>query len=197
MRPLTTRVAWDRNVDYDGSQLRPHFLRSTFGISGDAAVAFPGACEVRGAHLVDLADRERGHHIQATEMLHVIVERFDPRLDVAILIQRLLVGLAADGVREALPGGVAATVVRRGDDLFVGEGKLSVSIATVSPVSSLIHLGINIDGRGAPVPTADLDSLGIAARDLAGVILAGLGAEIDGVIDALGKVVAAHPEPGA
>ena len=46
--------------------------------------------------------------------------------------------------------------VRSGDDLFIGEKKLSVSIATKSITSSLIHFGLNIDAEGAPVNAADL-----------------------------------------
>ncbi len=50
---------------------------------------------------------------------------------------------------------------RSGDDLFLGDGKLSVSIATVSRVSCLIHVGINIVNEGTPVETACLTQAGV------------------------------------
>ncbi len=41
--------------------------------------------------------------------------------------------------------------LRDGDDIFIGGKKLSVSIVTASPVSILLHLGVNVDSEGAPV----------------------------------------------
>ena len=38
-----------------------------------------------------------------------------------------------------------------GDDLYVGDRKLSISIAAPSPTSALIHFALNIDPTGAPV----------------------------------------------
>jgi len=35
-------------------------------------------------------------------------------------------------------------VTRRGDDLFYNNGKLSISIASTSPVSCKIHFGVNV-----------------------------------------------------
>ena len=54
---------------------------------------------------------------------------------------------------------------RKGDDLFLGEGKLSVSIATASPVSTLIHLGVNEDASGAPVTTQVKTSVWVTANE--------------------------------
>jgi hypothetical protein len=39
--------------------------------------------------------------------------------------------------------------------------KLSVSIATLSPVSGMIHAGVNVSTKGTPVQTASLEMLGI------------------------------------
>ena len=52
------------------------------------------------------------------------------------------------------------------DDIFVNidgvDKKLSVSIATKSTTSGLIHTGLNIDATGAPVPACGLSTdLGI------------------------------------
>ena len=63
-------------------------------------------------------------------------------------------------------------VTRSGDDLFWNDGqtdrKLSVSIVTASPVSRLLHAGINLDAAGAPVAAAGLFDLGIAPAFLPG-----------------------------
>ena len=45
--------------------------------------------------------------------------------------------------------------------------KLTVSIATISPVSTLIHFGINIFPDGAPVPAIGLAELVIDSREFA------------------------------
>ena len=53
-------------------------------------------------------------------------------------------------------------VVRYGDDLMIDGKKLSVSIATKSTTSILIHTGLNILSEGAPVKASGLTSeLGI------------------------------------
>ena len=53
-------------------------------------------------------------------------------------------------------------MTRKGDDLIVDGGKLSVSIATKSTTSILIHTGLNILSEGAPVKASGLTSeLGI------------------------------------
>jgi len=190
VRKPTIQVAFGRVVPYTGPELRPHFLRHTFGIHGDAVVAWHGPCEVRGDALVDLEDRDAGDFIKSADMLHILVEQFVPNLSRSVVLQRLLASLAADLVRERCP---SRAVVRRGDDVYVDGGKLSVSIATVSPVSSLIHFGMNIDGRGAPVAVSELNALGIDPRDFAEVLLDRFASEIDGIIDATCKVVPAHP----
>jgi len=53
-------------------------------------------------------------------------------------------------------------VSRMGDDLYVNRGKLSVSIATCTTVSTIIHVGLNIETQGTPVKTIGLNELGIA-----------------------------------
>ena len=94
LRRLVTLVALLPRQDYDGRQLRPHFLRKRFGVHGDAAVAFRGACDVRGEALVDLADREDGLFIRSGDMLHVLVSAQVDREDfvnpVAGTVERVL-----------------------------------------------------------------------------------------------------------
>ncbi|UCH78333.1 MAG: DUF366 family protein [Candidatus Coatesbacteria bacterium] len=167
------------------TELYGHFARKNFGLAGDAAVAFVGPCEVRGDKLVDLADRAAGNFIVAARMLHFVVEHFGLPLSEAVWRQRVLAALVAEEVARRVPG---TAVERRGDDVYAAEGKLTVSIATVSPTSALIHLGVNVDATGAPVVAADLQGLGIDERELAEVILNRYAEEVETYREALGKV---------
>jgi uncharacterized protein len=162
----------DERITYDGSQLRAHWLLDRFGLVGDAAAAFRGPCAVRPDEIADLADVD-GPGIAGNDMVHLVWECFTrPELLLAVHRQRLLAAQAADVLRRL----GAAGVERSGDDLFVGEGKLSISIATVTPVSALIHFAINATQGGAPVHTASLDELGVApdvfARELTTTVAA-------------------------
>ncbi len=142
------------SIPYTGPELRPHFLLSKFGIEGSLLVAFRGPCEVATDHLVDWEDRLALDCIRAREMLHFLGEFFGITLKEGIWIQRLIVSeIESILLRKGL------VVVRDGDDLFVEKKKLSVSIVTVSPVSVLLHLGINIDPAGAPVDAIGLGTI--------------------------------------
>jgi uncharacterized protein len=79
-------------------------------------------------------------------------------------------------------------IVRRGDDLYDGEFKLSVSIATLSPKSALIHFAVDVDPTGAPVPARGLGHYGVDPRELAEAVLSAYAAETSGVRRATGKV---------
>ncbi|MFO1078843.1 MAG: DUF366 family protein [Planctomycetota bacterium] len=145
-------------IAYDGSQLRAHWILQRCGVAGDATVAFRGPCRVAREEIADLADVD-GPGIAGDDMLHVVQEVFStPDLWLAVHRQRLLAAQAGEVVRRLAP---AAPLRRDGDDLFVGDGKLSISIATVSLVSALIHFAVNATPGGAPVPTATLSELGI------------------------------------
>jgi len=169
-------------VAYTGAELRSHWLFHRFGLRGDAAAAFLGPCEVALERMVDQADVAAGDAIRAALMLHFIIEHFDTDLTRAVLRQRLLVCLA----RELLTG--LSDVRRSGDDLFVGDRKLSVSIATASPVSTLIHFALNVDPTGAPVPAVGLAELGVVPLPFAELLLARYAEECEGVAAARCKV---------
>jgi len=154
------RLYLEQELTYDGTQLCSHFAYRNYGILGDVILAFQGPCRVGLGEMVDLEDVRDGLFIYSPRMLSFIVEHFDPNLECAVLRQRLLVALAADILRSLSPQAKEG-LVRRGDDLFLGDRKLSVSIATVSPVSSLIHFGINVLTEGTPIPTAGLAELGV------------------------------------
>ncbi len=82
-------------------------------------------------------------------------------------------------IEEALAARARVPELRRdGDDLWAGERKLSVSIATASPVSTLMHVALNIDPTGAPVPAVGLAEWGVDPEELAGEVLASYAAEM-------------------
>lgn len=153
----------EKPLVYTGRELRPHWGLERTGIYGSLLTAFVGPCEVPTAHLVDWEDRLAGDCIRAARMLHVIGEFFGATLESGVLYQRLLMVWAERILNQE---GLAA--IRRGDDLFVGDGKLSVSIATASPVSVLVHWGLNVDPTGAPVAASGLERLGWGNHEVLG-----------------------------
>jgi hypothetical protein len=170
---------------YDGSQLRAHWILQHTGMAGDALVAFRGPCAVARSEIADLADLD-GPGIAGSDMLHFLWEEFShPDLLLAVHRQRLLSAQAA----EVLAGlGPAGAVRRDGDDLYVGAGKLSISIATVSPVSALLHFALNATPGGAPVPIASLADLGVDPERLAHALLQRVAAEQASIAVARAKV---------
>jgi len=171
-------------IVYSGEQLRSHWLFSHFSLLDDAIVAFSGPCDVQLTRMVDLVDVAAGDCIRSRLMLHFIAEFFDAPLEVAILRQRLLVALA----RDVLAARGAGPPRRSGDDIYVDGRKLSVSIATVSAVSTLLHLGINIDPAGAPVPAIGLEELGVDPPGFARELMDAFSTELDGIRQARAKV---------
>lgn len=148
---------------YTGVELRPHFLLTELELKGSALGAFIGSCRVETEHLVDWEDRLARDRIEARWMVHFIGEFFGGHsLREGVLIQRFLMALMGEELNQLLFEKNAKQLCRReGDDLFIGDRKLSVSIVTASPVSLLLHVGINIDPTGAPVSAIGLTELGI------------------------------------
>jgi uncharacterized protein len=144
------------DIPYTGSELSSHWIYRNFGILGDAVVAFAGPCEVDRDSMVDLEDVLNDDYIYSKRMLHFIVEIFGISLQEGVLLQRLFSSIVQDRINIM---NEEARIKRRGDDLFhQNTAKLSVSICTLSPTSILIHTGLNIDAKGAPVEAAGLES---------------------------------------
>lgn len=175
----------DRTIPYLGTNLRSGWIRETFGVAGAALVAWLGPCHVRTEDLVDLEDLAAGAEIHAALMLHFLAEHPGDTLPVTVCRQRLLVAEAAAVLREMAP---TVALRRCGDDLYSGERKLSVSIATRSPGSGLIHFGVNVDPTGAPVPAVGLAELGVDPVEFAHRLLAAYAEEMAGLERACGKV---------
>lgn len=145
-----------QTMPYTGEALANHWIYRNFGTLGDAIVAFIGPCEVTPDRMVDLEDVLNNDSIYSTQMLHFIIELFDPTLREGVLIQRLFSSILQQKLNDRLG---EAAIERRGDDLFYQQTKkLSVSICTVSPTSILIHAGLNVEAEGTPVETAGLTS---------------------------------------
>ena len=181
---MRTRVL-EEEIIYTGEQLRSGWIEEKTGLAGDAAVTFLGPCEVAREHMVDLVDLEAGARISSPRMVHVLIEH--PGLDVHHITvrQRLLMALAGELLNAHLG---EALVRREGDDLYLRERKLSVSVATTSPSSGLIHAGFNVRGEGAPVAAIGLEELGKEPREFAEQLLAAYKAESEGAEEAGGKV---------
>lgn len=148
----------EEDVKYIGSQLAPHWIYKNYKIQGDAIVAFCGECEVALTEMVDIEDVINNEPIYSKYMLSFITEQFGVDLQEGVFRQRLLICIIKELLEEK-----GIFVVRNGDDLMIDGKKLSVSIATKSVTSILIHTGLNILSEGAPVAAAGLTSeLGIS-----------------------------------
>lgn len=148
---------------YDGSPLSGHWAYRTHGIQGDSLLAFEGPCEVTVEALADLEDARRKAFIRSARMLHFVLELFGPDLEQAVARQWLMASTAADEINRRLK---RPAVERDGNDLWVGKRKLSVSIAAPTGASVKVHLGLNVDPAGAPVPAVGLGELKLPARHL-------------------------------
>lgn len=147
----------DKEIKYIGSQLAPHWIYKNFKLQGDAIVAFIGECEVALTEMVDIEDVINNEPIYSKSMLSFITEQFNVNLVEGVFRQRLLICIIKELLEER-----GIFVVRNGDDLMINGRKLSVSIATKSTTSILIHTGLNILSEGAPVKASGLTSeLGI------------------------------------
>lgn len=155
-------------VKYTGEQLRPHWTYENFDLEGDSIVAFVGPCEVGPDRMVNLVDLKKGERIYSRRMLHFIVEHFDLDLERTLLRQRLLVCILEEKINHRLRGNV---VQRWGDDLFDGGWKLSASVATSTPVSTMIHVGVNVTSEGTPVKTRGLVDYGLDPKELAEAVM--------------------------
>lgn len=146
----------DKEIKYIGSQLSPHWIYKNFHIQGDSIVAFIGEVDVKLDEMVDIEDVINNEPIYSKKMLNFIIEIFNCPLEQMVWTQRLFMSI----IKEVLEG-YDAKITRDGDDLFFDNRKLSVSIATKSITSCLIHSGLNIIKEGAPIEVSDLSEIGV------------------------------------
>lgn len=174
----------EKKIDYDGSQLAPLFGYVQHKVHGDSIISFIGACDVSLEHMVDAEDFVVNALIKGDHMLHFIIEIFGENLFTAVTLQRLLVSMAQDLLKNNLR--------RDGDDLYLDvknePKKLSVSIASCSSVSAMIHLGINIENTGTPVATCCLKDLGVDAKTFSLQLMKKFSDEYQSIVEATQKV---------
>ncbi len=175
----------DENIKYEGWQLSPHWIYKNYKIQGDSIVAFVGECEVKLSEMVDIEDVINNEPIYSKLMLSFISEQYNIGLVEGVLRQRLLICKIKETLEKR-----GFKIRRNGDDLFFDDKKLTVSIATKSQTSVLIHTGINIDSEGAPVKASGLKSeMNISdIKILAQEIMDSYCEEIDDIIMASAKV---------
>lgn len=180
------QVKWiEQKILYDGTQLSPHWIFKNFGLLGNALVSFTGKCDVSLEKMVDQVDVQQQKPIFSENMLHFMGEFFDMELEKTILLERLLVSLAQ---QEIMLRNKKCHLIRGGNDLYEEDAKLSVAIATASPVSTLIHFGINIESKGTPVKTKGLNDYGIEPHMLAAALLESFKHEVISMKEARAKV---------
>ena len=175
----------DEEIKYIGSQLAPHWIYKNFKIQGDSIVAFVGECEVKLTEMVDIEDVINNEPIYSKSMLSFISEQFGLGLVEGVLRQRLLITVIKESLEKR-----GVFVVRNGDDLMINNRKLSVSIATKSTTSVLIHTGLNIISEGAPVQASGLTSeLGIVdIKEFAQEVMQRYSEELEDIVLASTKV---------
>lgn len=179
----------DAEEAYDGSQLVSLRSYLQHGLLGDSVVAWVGACDVAIDHMVDGEDLVAGATIAGDRMLHFIIEKFDSTLLAAVALQRLFASVVRDELRaSARNRAMADGLVRDGDDLYFEKRKLSISIATQSPVSSLIHFAVNVTNAGTPVSTLALEDLGVDPKPFAESVMKRFVREVESVVEATRKV---------
>lgn len=177
----------NQKIKYDGTQLKPLFTYMEHGLLGDSVVSWIGSCDISFDKMVDGEDVRAQAEIKGSEMLHFIFEMFDPGLLVGVFVQRLFASVAKDFLNETL--GVNYSLVRNGDDLYWNQKKLSISIATKSVTSTLVHFALNISNAGTPVATCALkDDFKIDAHEFAQELMKRFTSEYQDIKNATMKV---------
>lgn len=140
--------------EYDGSQINPSWAFQEFGIYGSSIITWIGPVNITPDNLKDFADV--GLEIKSNNMVNFICEFFDQQptnMRIAYLRQRLLVMIFREILTE-----YGITTKREGDDIFVENRKLSISIASVSLSSAKIHFALNLEDKGTP---GDVETIGL------------------------------------
>lgn len=143
--------------DYDGSQLHHAFAYEQNNVLGPTISFFVGKASVK-EHLVDLEDSLANDFIHSDRMVHFIIEIPNATIREAVVWQRFFIYQIA---RQLETNTFNMDIDIEGDDLMIEGQKLSVSIATLSRFSGLIHVGINVHvGDKCPVSAIGLETMG-------------------------------------
>lgn len=182
----------EKEFPYDGTQLRSLYGYLDHGLLGDSIVAWVGPCNIDFSHMVDGEDLLAKAEIRGARMVHFIVEKFHSTLPEMVALQRLLAAIVKDVIVTRENGLPRFPIRREGDDIYLmlpnGEGKLSISIATMSPSSGLVHFAVNVTNEGTPVKTASLEDIRFAAREFAELVIGAFARECESIREATMKV---------
>jgi uncharacterized protein len=176
----------DKKITYDGEQLKPLTNYLKHQVLGDSIVSWVGPCQVTVEHMIDGEDLLAGAQIAADEMVHFVLELFDFPLKAGVLLQRLMAEMATDVIEDL--SGKSFKFHRSGDDIYLDEKKLNISIATVSSNSTLIHFAVNAKPTGAPVPISCLQDFSVDTKSFALALMEKVAVEFDDVRSAAQKV---------
>jgi len=179
----------DSEFAYDGKQLRSLFAYLKFQILGDSVVSWVGPCHIDFQNMVDGEDQLARSEIRGDRMVHFILEKFDTQLFSGVCLQRLMASLAIDLLREISPCQKETQELRRdGDDIFFREKKLSISVASQSPTSTVLHFAVNVINDGTPVATTCLNDFKVEPADFARRLCAKVQNEVESIVQATQKV---------
>lgn len=184
------KTKWiNKNITYDGTQLRPLFAYENFKISGDSIVAWVGPCDISFTNMKDLEDVVAGSAIRGSKMLHFIIEVFHQNIFSGVCLQRLFASIVKDVVNQDLALIKKKTMLYRlGDDLYFQDKKLSISIATQGVLATQIHFAVNVSNEGTPVKTLSLEDLNLNPKELATTVMGLFSKEVDSIQFATVKV---------
>ena len=179
----------DTELTYDGTQLRSLYAYMEYGLLGDSLVSWIGPCCVDPVHMIDGEDIRAHSEICGSRMIHFILEKFDVQLATAVAYQRLMGCLTIDLLRQLSPKeNMVKELKRCGDDIYLDDSKLNISIATQSPISSLVHFAINVTREGTPVKVLSLEDLEVSPREFADGFMKAVCVEVKSIQRATQKV---------
>jgi uncharacterized protein len=162
-----------KKFTYDGSQLQPLYAYMNHGILGNSVISWVGPCDISFANMKDGEDLLEKSEIRGSNMLHFIIEIFQKDLFSGVVCQRLFASIVHQYLeKKALKALKGELLTREGDDIYWGEKKLSISIASCSPVSTQIHFAVNISTKNTPVKTTSLEELKLDPKKVAEDLMA-------------------------
>lgn len=138
------------DLNFTGEQFSSLFAYDSFNLLGDSIIAFIGACDVSIKEIADLELAKSGKKtFYCPKMLHFLAEHFEVDMEKAIFRSLLLLNIIKDLINEKLD---KYLIKRVGTELFENDSRIAFSLASSSPVSSLIYVGVALvpaeEGKG-------------------------------------------------
>lgn len=173
-------------ITYTGLELNSAWIQERAQVHGDCLLSFIGPAHVPITNMVDLEDVKNNAPIFSPKMLHFLAFHPGISLELTVSRQQLFVLLVIEWLQQE--GIATKRIRRRGNDIYVDEGKLSVSIAAPAPNGCCLHFAMNIETAGTPVKTSGLAELDIAPTLAAETLMQRYIAELAHIARAQGKV---------